>query len=195
MFVFCKLLFLFNSNFNVHLANYFNWIQYKQKQISNLWMLRFLKIGTRHFQVEIAVTSRCVFIHSLHDVTVTVFEVGLCVELQQEARQLVASSETMRHSTSKLLQTFCMSLIAILRQTVAELFDYLPAGRVLCTSKQYSVTFCRMPEVTSVVIYSSKIEDVGLNATVKFGCSWSKRSSESFVPLTSFGRRMTDYTI
>ena len=35
----------------------------------------------------------------------------------------------------------------ILRQTVAELFDFRPAGHVLRTFMQYSIAFCNLYEV------------------------------------------------
>ena len=42
----------------------------------------------------------------------------------------------------KILQTFCVSLVVILLQTVAELFNPLLAGPVLRTVVQYSIVFC-----------------------------------------------------
>ena len=51
------------------------------------------------------------------------------------------------------VQTFRVSLVVvILRQTVAEVFDSLPAGPTLCTLMKYSVTFCSRLEADSDVI-------------------------------------------
>ena len=47
---------------------------------------------------------------------------------EQEAHQLVEIGEMLHHSQFENLQTFCESLVVILHQTVAELFDYLLAG-------------------------------------------------------------------
>ena len=62
--------------------------------------------------------------------------------MKQEAHQLVGQAK--RHVTQleHLWQTICVSLMVILRQTVAELFDTLSTGPVLRTFLQYSVTFC-----------------------------------------------------
>ena len=49
---------------------------------------------------------------------------------KQEDHQLVGSGETSDHSTRKSPQKFGVSIVLILRQTVAELFDYLPTGPV-----------------------------------------------------------------
>ena len=50
------------------------------------------------------------------------------------------------------MQTFCTSVVVIVRQTVAELFDYLWVEAALRTFVQYSITFCRRPIAASDVI-------------------------------------------
>ena len=48
-----------------------------------------------------------------------------------------------------------MPLIVILSQTVAEIFDSVLAGAVLCAFMQYSITDCSLPEVASNIISGS----------------------------------------
>ena len=62
----------------------------------------------------------------------------------------------------------------ILCQTVAELFDPLPA--VLCTFMQYSIAFCSPQEAASDVISGVAIDDNGMDDPVKCGYSRSNRS-------------------
>ena len=71
---------------------------------------------------------------------------------QQVAHQLVGPRKALHHSTQQLLQTF-VSLVVILCQTVAGLFD--SAGWThLCTVMQYSGIFCSRPEAASDLISS-----------------------------------------
>ena len=72
--------------------------------------------------------------------------------------------------------TFCMQLSMILRQSVAELFDSMPAKPVSCTCVQYSVTFSDLPEVASKIISGTAAKFFGLDVIVKFGYSRSNSS-------------------
>ena len=66
--------------------------------------------------------------------------------------------------------------MAIFRQTVAELFNFMPAGPVSCTFMQYSVALCTLLEVASGVISGVIVEVIDVDIVVKFDGSTSNRS-------------------
>ena len=66
--------------------------------------------------------------------------------------------------------------MAIFRQTVAELFNFMPAGSVSCTFMQYSVALCTLLEVASGVISGVIVEVIDVDIVVKFDGSTSNRS-------------------
>ena len=75
----------------------------------------------------------------------------------------------------------------ILQQTIAaDLFDYVPAGRILSTIKHKSVAFCDLSEVASDIIFSPTLEAVGLDIPIKFRCA--KSSSSGDIHLADFFR-------
>ena len=75
----------------------------------------------------------------------------------------------------KNMQTFCVSLVVILNQTVTELFDFSVAGPVLRTVRQYSVAMWSRSEAASDVLSSVAAGEVRLSVHVKLGDSRSNR--------------------
>ena len=69
-----------------------------------------------------------------------------------------------------------MGSVVILRQTVADLFDSLPAGPALCTFMQYPVIFCSRPEEAGDVMSCMVVDYIGVGVRVKFSDSRSNRS-------------------
>ena len=59
--------------------------------------------------------------------------------------------------------------MVILPQAMSVLLDSMPAGPVLCTSKQYSVTFCSLLILASVVIFDAFWKQIVLDNAAKFG--------------------------
>ena len=68
--------------------------------------------------------------------------------------------------------------MVILHQTLAELFDSLPAGPVSRTVMQYSNTFCSRPEAVSDVISGVAVNYVGMDVREIFSDSRSNRSQD-----------------
>ena len=60
------------------------------------------------------------------------------------------------------LSRHSVSLLVIFRQNVVELFDYMPARLVLCTSVQDSVTFCIVLAAASDVMSGVALGKIGL---------------------------------
>ena len=90
---------------------------------------------------------------------------------KQEADQLVGPYATLPHSTwQSMIYPIWMSLVVILRQTVAELFDSTPSWLFLCISIQYLVTFYSLAEAACDVLSGLVVEVVGLGVRVKFDC-------------------------
>ena len=73
----------------------------------------------------------------------------------------------LRHSTGNFLQTFSVSLVVVLHQTDAELFDCLLAGPVLRTFMQNSVTFLSRVEAASDVISNIFVTHIFLDIAAK----------------------------
>ena len=55
-----------------------------------------------------------------------------------------------------------------MRQTVDEVLNSMPAGSVICTFMQYSITFCSQPEAASDVIYGVFVRQSIVDEVVKF---------------------------
>ena len=79
------------------------------------------------------------------------------VQIQQETYQLVGPSKTPRHSIWTYLQTFCVSFVVILRQTLADLFDSLLTEPVFRTFMHYSITFCSRLEANSDIVFATRL--------------------------------------
>ena len=107
----------------------------------------------------------------------------LYAETTTKSPPIGGSKQNAAHSTWKMQQTFCMSLMSILRRTVAELFDDSYIG--LTCLMAYSVTFCCLPEVASDVMSGRFVRQIIVANAVKFGYSklqvlqiFDSRSSE-----------------
>ena len=61
------------------------------------------------------------------------------------------------------------SLMVILRETVAELFNSMPAGSVLCAFVQYLIILSSLPDVASGVISGTFVRQIDLVTAIKFG--------------------------
>ena len=65
-------------------------------------------------------------------------------QFEQEAHQLVRPGETLRQSTDNSLKTFRTSLMVILCQAGAELFDSMPVGPVSALLCSVQLILCSL---------------------------------------------------
>ena len=86
----------------------------------------------------------------------------------------------------------------ILRQTIAKLFDSMPAGPVLYISVQYSISFCSPREAVSDVVYGVGAEEADFDVHANLCDSGSNRPRKmrpAHFVMEDDDKRTTNYNI
>ena len=84
--------------------------------------------------------------------------------------------KTSRHLTLQSRQTFNVSLLVMLRQTLAELGAPMPVTSVLRTFVQYLIAFCSQPDTASDIIFGMFVGPIVDDMPVKLRDSRLNRS-------------------